>query len=122
MQVTFELTKEMIENELLSIFYNTFGLNGGFGEYRKSPISCNFIKHVYEDYRMKIYWREKINPNEIHSFDIFETPFGKYAFVHFKDSNNCYDCGVFKLTNTKGRKMFKYIGCRYDKIWGYDSN
>ena len=45
MEVTFELTQEMIENELLSIYYNTFSFRG-YSSYIKSPLGCNFIKHL----------------------------------------------------------------------------
>ena len=60
MKVTFELTQEMIENELLSIYYNTSAFNS-FGYYMKSPLGYGFIKHLNCDYEMKDYWEEKIN-------------------------------------------------------------
>ena len=52
MKVTFELTQEMIENELLSVYYNTFAFNG-FGCYMKSPLGCDFMKHLNCDYEMR---------------------------------------------------------------------
>lgn len=116
MEVTFELTQEMIENELLSVYYNTSAFNS-FGCYIKSPLGCNFIKHLNCDYEMRDYWIEKTNPLKVHSIDVFETPFGKYALVNYADQNNVFNGGVFKLTNNKGRKCFKYIGCRYDVMW-----
>ena len=78
MEVTFELTQEMIENELLCVYYNTFAFNS-FGCYMKSPLGCNFIKHLSCDYEMRDYWIEKTSPLKIHSIDIFETPFGKIS-------------------------------------------
>jgi hypothetical protein len=116
MEVTFELTQEMIENELLSIYYNTSAFNS-FGCYMKSPLDCSFIKHLTCDYDIKDYWAEKINPIKVYSIDIFETPFGKYALTKYADHENIASGGVFKLTNNKGRKCLKYIGCRYDTKW-----
>lgn len=112
MEVTFELTQEMIENELLSIYYNTFAFNS-YGSYMKSPLGCNFMKHLNCDYAMKDYWAEKINPLKVYSIDIFETPFGKYVLANYADQKNISDGGVFKLTNSKGRKCLKYIGSRF---------
>lgn len=116
MEVTFELTQEMIENELLSVYYNTFAFNS-YGSYMKSPLGSSFMKHLNCDYEMKDYWAEKINPLKVYSIDIFDTPFGKYALTNYADQKNVSDGGVFKLTNNKGRKCFKYIGCRYDTQW-----
>ena len=48
MEVTFELTQEMIENELLSIYYNTFSFRG-YSSYIKSPLGCNFIANEPEN-------------------------------------------------------------------------
>lgn len=52
MEVTFELTQEMIENELLSIYYNTSPFNG-YNCYMKSPLGSNFIKHLNCDFERK---------------------------------------------------------------------
>lgn len=116
MEVTFELTQEMIENELLSIYYNTSPFNS-HNCYMKSPLGSGFIKRINCDYEMRNYWVEKINPLKVYSIDIFETPFGKYSLVKYADQKNVSNGGVFKLTNNKGRKCFKYIGCRYDTRW-----
>lgn len=116
MEVTFELTQEMIENELLSVYYNTFAFCS-YGCYMKSPLGCGFIKRLNRDYEMKDYWAEKINPLKTYSIDIFDTPFGKYTLVKYANQENILSGGVFKLTNNKGRKCFKYIGCRYDVMW-----
>ena len=116
MEVTFDLTQEMIENELLSVYYNTFSFRG-YSNYMKSPLGSNFIKHLNCEYDMKDYWAEKINPLKVYSIDIFETPFGKYALTKYANQDNVSSGGVFKLTNIKGRKCLKYIGCRYDTKW-----
>lgn len=93
MEVTFELTQEMIENELLSVYYNTSAFNS-FGSYMKSPLGTSFMKHLNCDYEMKDYWAEKINPLKTYSIDIFETPFGKYALANYADQKNVSDGGV----------------------------
>lgn len=108
MKITFDLTKQMVEDELMIIFKN----RDDTGDLIKSPLLSQFIKRLYNNYEYKEYWQTNIRKtcgvSKYYEFDLIETPFGIYAFVKWIDCNRKYKNGIFQLTNTKG-KHFKYI-------------
>ena len=103
----FELSREMIENELIIIFTSS----KEFGNYVESTLLSNFVKRIM-DSKLREHWYEKMSQkcgvSEIYSFDLFETPFGVYAMVEWVDRERIVCAGVYQLTNNRG-KCFRSI-------------
>lgn len=108
MKITFDLTKQMVEDELISIFKN----RDNDGYLIESPLLSQFTKRLYKQHEYREYWQTNIRKtcgvSEYYEFYLIETPFGIYAFVKWIDNKREYKGGVFQLTNARG-KHFKYI-------------